>query len=88
MRTVAGFLCVLLTGCTQIDRVNVHTIAINCDVMRGSTQQGGGQGNANVLSQSGAAAAQFLGELVSSIQCADGTAVDAATHGTSADTDG
>ena len=84
----AGLLVLVLSGCTQIDRVNVHTIAVNCNVERSSEQQAGGQADANVLAQSGAAAAQFLGELVSSIRCADGTIIEAETTGQSIDTDG
>ncbi len=68
-----GVVVVALGGCTTIERMNVQTIAIDCNVTRGSEQAGRGEANANVLSQSGQGGGVFSGALESVIVCRDKT---------------
>lgn len=74
-------LVLTLAGCTFIERVNVLTNAVGCDVTRGDTKQAGGEADVNVLSQAGAGGAQFVGALTSEIVCSDGTSSSASVEG-------
>ena len=76
-----GLSAALLTGCTTIERVNVVTNAVNCNVSRSSFQNGQGAADVNVPTQSGNGAGAFVGELMSDILCADGTASSAGLSG-------
>ena len=61
-----------LASCTHIEQVNVLTNAMGCDVTRGEDTQAGGDAQANVLQQAGAAGASFAGSLRSIIVCPGG----------------
>lgn len=75
MRTLALLAALALSGCTSIEAVYLNTVAVNCDVTRGSdtSAQGSGQADANVLSQAGAAGGAGALErmLQSKILCRD-----------------
>lgn len=81
------FAFTLFFGCTTIDRVNVLTVAVDCDVERGSDQAVAGDADASVLQQQGAVAARFVGSLRSTVRCRDGTEVVAGVEGSAAETD-
>ena len=86
MRTLIAALATLtLTGCTTIDRVNVLTVAVDCDVTRGEDKAAGGDAEANVLQQAGAAGARFVGSLRSIVTCRDGTTIAAEVEGGATD---
>lgn len=74
-------LAAAVSGCTRIERVNVLTVAVNCDVQRGDNKTANGAGDANVLAQQAAAAAAFTGSLHSDILCSDGTKIEAGMDG-------
>lgn len=74
-------LCCALCGCTTIDRVNVLTVAVDCDVERGREESANGGGGASLVQQSGQVGAAFAGALESRITCRDGTVVEATVDG-------
>ena len=77
----AGLLCVALGGCTTIERVNVNTVAVDCNVERGDEKQAQGSADASVLQQQGQGAAAFVGSLRSTVVCRDGTTGEASVDG-------
>lgn len=78
---VAALAVLVLAGCTTIERVNVLTVAVDCDVERGEDRAAGGDAGASLVQQSGQATASFVGSLRSRVECRDGTRVDAALEG-------
>lgn len=70
-----------VSGCTRIERVNVLTVAVDCDVQRGDSKAANGGADADILTQQAAAAAAFTGSLHSNITCSDGTKVEAGMDG-------
>ena len=80
-----GISAALLTGCTTIQTGDIVTNAVNCNVTRGSTKNGQGAADVDVLTQSGNGAGRFLGALMSEIDCGYGTSSSAGLSGAASD---
>ena len=80
-RSLIAIAVLALAGCTTIDRVNVLTVAVDCNVTRGDDKSAGGEAQGNALQQSGAAGAKFVGSLRSVVTCRDGTTIEAEVEG-------
>ena len=75
-----GLACAL-AGCTTVERMNIQTVAVSCDVERGSEQAAQGEAGADILTQSGQGGGVFAGALRSIVRCPGGLEVEADLDG-------